>query len=80
MRILVTGTSGQLGMDLVPLLDPHEVVTPDRTKLDITDHAAGSRSRARGKARHRYQLRGYDQSPMTAKHRLIVLLPSTRGR
>ena len=40
MRFFVAGASGQLGMDLVPLLDPHEAVTPDRTKLDITDRAS----------------------------------------
>lgn len=39
MRILVTGARGQLGTELVPLLDPHEVVAIDIAELDITDRA-----------------------------------------
>jgi dTDP-4-dehydrorhamnose reductase len=39
MRVLVTGARGQLGTDLVPLLDPHEVLAVDLPELDITDRA-----------------------------------------
>jgi len=39
MRILVTGARGQLGSELVPLLEPHEVVAVDLAELDITDRA-----------------------------------------
>lgn len=39
MRILVTGANGQLGTELQPLLEPHEVVPVDLPELDITDRA-----------------------------------------
>ncbi len=39
MRILVTGARGQLGTELVPLLEPHDVVAVDLPELDITDRA-----------------------------------------
>ncbi len=39
MRILVTGARGQLGTELMPLLDPHEVLGVDLPELDITDRA-----------------------------------------
>lgn len=40
MRIFVTGAGGQLGKDLIPLLEPYETVAPDRAELDITNRAA----------------------------------------
>lgn len=39
MRILVTGAAGALGSELVPLLDPHEVVAVDVGGLDVTDRS-----------------------------------------
>lgn len=39
VRILLTGARGQLGTELLPLLDPHEVVAVDLAELDITDRA-----------------------------------------
>jgi len=39
VRILVTGARGQLGTELVALLDPHDVVAVDLAELDITDRA-----------------------------------------
>ena len=39
MKILVTGSKGQLGTEIQPLLDPHEVVAVDLPELDITDRA-----------------------------------------
>ncbi len=37
MKVLVTGSGGQLGTDLLRLLDGLETVAPDRSVLDITD-------------------------------------------
>ncbi len=39
MKILLTGARGQLGTELLPLLDPHDVVAVDLPELDITDRA-----------------------------------------
>ena len=39
MKVLVTGALGQLGTELLPLLEPHEVVAVDLPELDITDRA-----------------------------------------
>ncbi len=39
MKILVTGANGQLGTELQPLLEPHDVVAIDLPELDITDRA-----------------------------------------
>jgi dTDP-4-dehydrorhamnose reductase len=39
MRILLTGANGQLGTEIQPLLEPHEVVAIDLPELDITDRA-----------------------------------------
>jgi dTDP-4-dehydrorhamnose reductase len=39
MKILVTGANGQLGSEIQPLLEPHEVVGVDLPELDITDRA-----------------------------------------
>ena len=40
MKVLVTGSGGQLGTELIPLLEPHDVVAPDRAGLDVTDRAS----------------------------------------
>lgn len=41
MRILLTGTSGQVGGALLPLLrGPHEVLTPNRAEFDLSDLSA----------------------------------------
>ena len=32
MRILVTGAKGQLGTEIQPLLEPHDVVAVDRSE------------------------------------------------
>lgn len=37
MRVLVTGAGGQLGTDLVPAFDGHEVVATTRAELDLAD-------------------------------------------
>lgn len=39
MKILLTGARGQLGREILPLLDPHEVVAVGSADLDITDRA-----------------------------------------
>ena len=39
MKIFVTGARGQLGTELMPLLEPHEVLGVDLPELDITDRA-----------------------------------------
>jgi len=39
MKIFVTGANGQLGTELLPLLEPHDVVAVDLPELDITDRA-----------------------------------------
>jgi dTDP-4-dehydrorhamnose reductase len=39
MRILLTGANGQLGTEIQPLLEPHEVTAVDLPELDITDRA-----------------------------------------
>ena len=39
MRVLVTGADGQLGTELQPLLEPHEVIPVDLPQLDVTDRA-----------------------------------------
>jgi len=39
MKIFVTGANGQLGTELQPLLEPHDVVAVDLPELDITDRA-----------------------------------------
>lgn len=39
MKILVTGANGQLGSEIQPLLEPHEVIGVDLPELDITDRA-----------------------------------------
>ncbi len=36
MRILLTGGSGLLGRNLIPLLSHHDVIAPTRSELDIT--------------------------------------------
>ncbi|MBS1813486.1 MAG: dTDP-4-dehydrorhamnose reductase [Acidobacteria bacterium] len=39
--ILLTGVNGQVGSELLPLLQPlGEVIAPDRTQLDLTDSAS----------------------------------------
>ena len=41
MKILLTGTTGQLGHTLLPLFNAHyEVVAPTRQELDLSDAAA----------------------------------------
>lgn len=37
MRILVTGAGGQLGTDLVPAFEGHEVIATTREQLDLSD-------------------------------------------
>jgi dTDP-4-dehydrorhamnose reductase len=37
VRILVTGAGGQLGTDLVPAFDGHEVIATTREQLDLSD-------------------------------------------
>ncbi len=39
MRVFVAGARGQLGTELMPLLEPHEVLGVDLPELDITDRA-----------------------------------------
>lgn len=39
MKILLTGARGQLGREILPFLDPHEVVAVGSADLDITDRA-----------------------------------------
>lgn len=41
MKVLVTGSEGQLGSETVRLLSPtHDVIAASRRDLDVTDHAA----------------------------------------
>ena len=40
MKIFVTGAGGQLGTDLVRLLDPYQAITPDRSEVDVTVRAS----------------------------------------
>ena len=37
MRVLITGAGGQLGTDLVPAFDGHEVIATTRAELDLAD-------------------------------------------
>lgn len=37
MKILITGGTGLLGKNLIPLLSDHEVISPTRGELDITN-------------------------------------------
>ncbi len=37
MKIFVTGAGGQLGTDLVRVLDGHQAIAPGRSEVDITD-------------------------------------------
>lgn len=39
MKILLTGARGQLGTELLPLLDPHDVVAVGSSDLDVSDRA-----------------------------------------
>ncbi len=43
-RILVTGSRGMLGQDLLPALAAHDVTAPARAELDITDEVAVRRA------------------------------------
>lgn len=43
MKILITGSEGQLGRSLAPLLAKHQVEAHDRPTLDLTDPAAVAR-------------------------------------
>lgn len=38
MRILIVGALGQLGQDLKNALHPHDLVTPERSEMDVTSH------------------------------------------
>jgi dTDP-4-dehydrorhamnose reductase len=40
VKVLITGASGQLGHDLVPAFDGHDVIAPNHAQLDLVDRDA----------------------------------------